>query len=99
MFVEAHELKRAGIVSSVPRRIVTPGFTPPDYGSTSFCAVDSSAWSNPQQQCQSWTLKKPQMSIADYIAIDQAEKHSRASIWITIVGIIAAFIIAIAQSS
>ena len=99
MFGEAHELKREGIISSVPRRLVTPGFMPPDYGSTSFCAINSSAWSNPQQKCSSWTLKKPGMAISDYIAIDQAEKHSLASTWITIVGIIAAFIIAIAQAS
>ena len=99
MFGEAHELKRVGIISTVPRRRVTPGFTPPDFGSTSFCAVNSPAWSNPQQKCSSWTLKKPGMTISDYVTIDQAEKHSLASTWITIVGIIAAFIIAIVQAS
>ena len=98
-FGKLHELKRLGIIENVPPRkmLAVIGSNTPEY--TSFCAVNSSAWSNRQQSCQYWTLKIKDATVADHLAIYHSQRnHSVAIAW-AVAAIVVAVVLAIASGA
>lgn len=94
-FAQLHILEKHGIIDNVPPRkmLAVIGGHRPD--STSFCAVNSSAWNNRQQQCRYWTLKIRGATLADYLAIYHSQRNNLIAIGFSVVAIVVSVVLAI----
>ena len=101
-FSDLHRLKNAGIISSVPRRRVGASIGGPFYigeGTTSFCAVNASAWSNRATGCKHWQLKMDAASLSDYLAIYHANRNQEIATGLAVLAIVITVVISIVQLS
>ena len=98
-FSALHRLKTEGIIDSVPRRRMTASIGAPTPDTTSFCAVNSSAWSNKQTSCRYWSLRIKDADLADYLAIYHTKKNQEVATILSVLAVCIMVVVAIIQLS
>ncbi len=94
-FAKLHELKRKGIINTVPSRKVHAGLGSNMLHRTAFCAINSSAWNDKQQKCQYWSLKIKDGNVVDYLAIYHSKRNHITLIVLSVIAITVAIVVAI----
>ncbi len=94
-FPQLHRLKKEGIIDKVPLRYSKVVLGNELKNTTSFCAISASAWQNPRQACEHWTLKIQGASIADYLAIHHSNRNNTLAIWISVLALFLTIVVAI----
>ena len=101
-FSELHRLKNEGIIDSVPGRVVGVSIGVPYYageGTTSFCSIDASAWSNKAVGCRHWQLRIDDAKLSDHLTIYHAKRNQEIATGLAVVAIVITVVVAIIQLS
>lgn len=95
-FSDMHLLRRQGIIETVPQRYMTAGS---QASTTSYCAVNASAWNNKLTPCRFWSLQIGGTSLADHLTIYHSRRNQEIATLLSVVGVVITIVIAIVQLS
>ena len=98
-FSALHRLRAEGIIESVPSRHMTVGIGSPDPDTTSFCAINASAWNNKLTPCRYWSLQMQGAKLSDYLTIYHAKRNQEIATLLSVLGVCITIVIAIIQLS
>jgi hypothetical protein len=97
MFGQLHRLKREGIIESVPPRLekVTIGGPAWELDTTSFCAINASAWANKATSCRHWQLRINGATLSDHLAIHHGKTNREIATALAVLAMFLTILIAI----